>query len=405
MLRKILLPVILSSSILGYAQRITVSGKVVDAETGDPLVFATIGVKGKTFGTVSNNQGDFDFYMPSEFRNEILVISYLGFENFETPVWAVIDGGIQIFRLRRSAVVLEEIMVKDSLRADEIMKIALNRIEKNYPMSPFLMDGFYRDLKKVGGKYFAVLEAAVKIYDEDYRAPRNRFKLRENVALVEVRKSIGYANKFTAFFDQTNLLEDLLLHNTIRYRLFEETEPFYKGLVRMPNTIYNDREVFVIMQSSAYYLKIFIDKINYSIIRLEVDVSYPDEVISKRKSMYSKLERVRKTIDFKELEGKMYLSYIEVNSAVNWYDIKTHEKKFDTELFQQLLINNVNSNPSYRIGSTEKMRRYGLHYQDRDYNKEFWDNYNVIKESPLDKEIIEQIESQYTTSKKSNGGN
>jgi len=45
-----------------------------------------------------------------------------------------------------------------------------------------------------------------------------------------------------------------------------------------------------------------------------------------------------------------------------------------------------------RINSHQKMKAYGLHFQDPPYNKEFWDSYNVIKESPLDRKIIQDLE-------------
>jgi hypothetical protein len=40
------------------------------------------------------------------------------------------------------------------------------------------------------------------------------------------------------------------------------------------------------------------------------------------------------------------------------------------------------------------MRNYGLQYQDQPYNKNFWDNYNVIKATPLDKKIIKDLEKE-----------
>jgi hypothetical protein len=79
-------------------------------------------------------------------------------------------------------------------------------------------------------------------------------------------------------------------------------------------------------------------------------------------------------------------------SKESWYDTKTGKHEFDTELYQQLLINKIFTNPKERIGTTEKMRNYGLQYQDLPYNKEFWDNYNVIKETPLDKQILADLE-------------
>jgi hypothetical protein len=112
----------------------------------------------------------------------------------------------------------------------------------------------------------------------------------------------------------------------------------------------------------------------------------------KKRGLESKFVNLKRIIDFKPYEGKYYLNYITVESKVNWYDIKTNELKFETELSQSLLINEVFPNPDRRITATEKMKNYGLQYQDQPYNKEFWDNYNVIKESPVDRKVIEDLE-------------
>ena len=99
------------------------------------------------------------------------------------------------------------------------------------------------------------------------------------------------------------------------------------------------------------------------------------------------------------LRKPYYVNYISVHSKVNWYDIDSEELKFETELQQSLLINEVLPNAIGRINSQQKMKAYGLHYQDPPYNKEFWDNYNVIKESPLDRKIIDDLEKAGPLSK------
>jgi len=374
------------------AQKITVSGKVVDRETKETLPFASVGIKGKPIGTISNLQGEFDFYIPEEYRNEILVISTLGYSNFESPVWSLISSTPITLELSRSTTLLKEVLVSDSLSGGDVLRIALNRIEQNYPMKPFLLEGFYRDLKKVGGTYISLLEAAVEIFDESYSSPRNKYKLREGVRLLEVRKSIGYESKFTSYFDQDNLLEDLLLHNNIRYRQIEEREEMYASMTREKDSYYNGSDIFVITHTHDYLLKIFVDKQDYSIVHLEWETGSSNEVVGKKKNLVSRFAGLRKTIDFKRFEGKMYVNYMSITSKVNWHDIKTDKLRFETELSQQLLINRVTPNTTDRIGSVEKMRNYGLQYQDLPYNKVFWDNYNVIKETPLDRKILEDLE-------------
>ena len=166
--------ILFSLTVLGVkAQRITLSTRVQDKVTSEPLPFASVGIKGKSISTVTNLQGEFDFHIPLEYRNEILVISMLGYENFEAPIWSLLESKPLTIDMNKSTTVLQEVVVSDSLMGGEILKIAMARVESNFPMEPFLMDGFYRDVKKVAGTSISLLEAAVKIYDENYIEPRN----------------------------------------------------------------------------------------------------------------------------------------------------------------------------------------------------------------------------------------
>jgi hypothetical protein len=391
MLRKLLSVLLITVSYSSWSQNITISAEVLDKETSEPLGFASIGLKSVAIGTISNEQGEFDFHLPSEYRNDVMVISMLGYKNFEAPVWSLLNGR-QTIKMEKSPIVLQEIVVSDTLTGEDILDIALSRIEENYPMEPFLLDGFYRDVKMVGGTYISLLEAAVKIYDDNYAEPRNKYKLRERVKLVEVRQSLGYESKFTTYFDQDNLLEDLLIHNNVRYRHFDDGEELFSNLVREKNSFYDEGETYVISYKGEYYMKLYINVADFSIIHLEFEQGFEDEFLSKRKNLLSKYAGITKKLDFRKFHGKMYPSFFSITSKINWYDGETKVLKFETELFQQLLINKVTPNTTERIRSTEKMRNYGLQFQDQPYNKQFWDNYNVIKETPLDKKILEDLE-------------
>ncbi|MGC1243179.1 MAG: carboxypeptidase-like regulatory domain-containing protein [Chryseosolibacter sp.] len=389
--KNLFLILFLIAPLFSSGQDITISAKVLDKETNQPLGYASIGLKSTAIGTISNEEGEFDFHMPAEYRNEVMVVSMMGYKNFEAPVWSM-TGGLQVIRLEKSPIVLKEIVVSDTLRAQDILEIALSRIEKNYPMEPFLLDGFYRDVKKVGGTYISLLEAAVRIYDDSYAEPRNKYKLRESVRLIEVRQSLGYESRFTTYFDQDNLLEDLLLHNNIRYRHFNDGEEVFSKMVREKNSFFNEHETYVISYNGDYSMRLIIDAENFSIIHMDFEQGFEDDFLGKRNDLISKFAGIKKTIDFREYQGKMYPSFISITSRINWYDSETNVLKFETELFQQLLINKVTPNAKERIRSTEKMRNYGLQFQDQPYNKKFWDNYNVIKETPLDQKILKDLE-------------
>ena len=389
-MRDLLLFFTLLIAFSAQAQKITLSATVQDNQSQEPLPFASVGIKGKSIGTITNLQGQFDFHFPAEFRNDILVISMLGYNDFEAPIWSLLDSKVTVIPMTLSTTVLKEVVVRDSLSGGEILQLALARIEDNYPMDPFLLKGFYRDVKKVGGTYIALLEAAVEIYDENYSEPRNKAKLRERVKLLEVRKSVGYDNKFTSYFGQKNLLEDLLLHNNIRYRQIDTQTDLFTNTKREEDSYYNGHETFVLSNTEGFNLKMYINKTDYSISHLEFEIS--GDNAERKKNLVSKFVSYKKTIDFKRFNNKMYLNYISVTSHEKWYDAATDELQFETELVQNLLVNEIEPNTGSRISSTEKMRNYGLQYQDYPYNKPFWDSYNVIKETPVDRKVVEDLE-------------
>lgn len=391
-IRKLLFIALTTVPLWAQGQNMTLSARIFDRESGEPLAFASVGIKGQPVGTITNEEGEVDFHFPISMRNDSLVVSMLGYQNFEGPIRPLLDNPTNIIFLEKSSIVLEEIVVNDTLTGGDILQIALSRIEQNFPMQPFLVEAFYRDVKKVGGTYISLLEAAVKIYDESYEAPKSNTRLRERVKLVEVRTSIGYENKFTSYFDQDNLLEDLLLHNNIRYRTIDQSDEMAATIKREKSSFYNGHPIYVISANHDYRLKLFVDQTDFSVVHLEFETAMPSIDLSKRKNMSSKFVGLKKSIDFRRVNGKMYPSFITLTSRVNWFDEKTGALKFETELFQQLLVTRVTSNTRERIPSTERMRNYGLQYQDLPYNKEFWKNYNVIKQTPLDKKIMSDLE-------------
>lgn len=82
----------------------TISGRVISAEDGEPVIGATIVVKGTTTGTITNLGGDFSITVPS--NNRILVISYVGMKTVEV---AAIQN--MVVRLESDASELDEILV------------------------------------------------------------------------------------------------------------------------------------------------------------------------------------------------------------------------------------------------------------------------------------------------------
>lgn len=388
---------ILANILLAQDSFITISGVVTDIEDQTPLPFASIGLKGTSLGTITNTQGEFDFHIPDSRKDGILVISMLGYKDFSRSVKNLDPVNLNNFSLSKEATMLREVVILDSLTGGEILQIALNSIEKNYPMKPYSMDGFYRDLKKVDGIYISILEAALNIYDKDYSSPRNPLKLRERVSLVEVRKSLNYEFEYNKYFDQYNLLEELLLENNIKYRSFTDNPLFFRNISREGINIMGGRTLYELnlRGDNGYFLILFIDTETYGIHKMiyrNGDGTTALQEINRSGKRVEKIMKMEKVIEFKEFDGKLYLKYLKVKTFYDWVNRKTGKLEAKTELDQMLLINQVKITNLQWISTGKKMKRYGLQYQDLPYNKAFWDRYNVIKDTPLDQKIMKDLE-------------
>ena len=64
-------------SLAAYAQNVKVRGQLVDAETGEPLIGASVVVEGTTQGSVTDIDGYFTQSAPA---NATIVFSYVGYQ-------------------------------------------------------------------------------------------------------------------------------------------------------------------------------------------------------------------------------------------------------------------------------------------------------------------------------------
>ncbi len=373
----------------------------MDSEDREALPYASIGIERTSIGTISNTIGEFDFHFDETHVGGNLVIRMLGYQDYVQPISSLNLGEIVTFNLEKKAIQLKEVVIIDSLSGGDILKIALERVDANYPSEPYTMDGFYRDLKIVDNKYVSLLEAAFNIYDKDYTEPRNPLKLRERVGLIEVRKSLNYEAQYREFFDQYNQLEEMLLQNNIKYRAFTNEPAFYSNIIRKDIVGMGERSFYELnLQGDFdYFLTLFIDAETYGIQKLVYhygDMKQPLQEIARSGKRTEKIMRIEKEIEFSEFEGTLFLKYMKVTTISNWVDRITNELIAQTQLQQFLVINRIDTKNPEWISSAEKMKKYGLQFQDLPYNEKFWDNYNLLKDTPLDKQIVKDLEKYGT---------
>jgi len=92
-----------------YGQETRISGKVTDAETGDPMPFVSVLLKGTTIGTTTDFEGNFT--LQTQIKADSLMVSYLG---YQTLVKAIQQGKNQVinFQMKPAATVLQAVVVR-----------------------------------------------------------------------------------------------------------------------------------------------------------------------------------------------------------------------------------------------------------------------------------------------------
>ena len=144
-------------------------GKVIDQKTGEPVVFATVRIKGKAKGVVTNTDGS--FRLPLSFREagESIQISSMGYEKKEFELLKLSPTDINILRLNPGIFSLTEAIVsarkKREPSAKQIVQRAIENIPNNYPTSNFTTKGYYRDYQLDSLGYLNLNEALLQVFD------------------------------------------------------------------------------------------------------------------------------------------------------------------------------------------------------------------------------------------------
>jgi len=132
MLKVLLLLMIFISGTV-FSQNITIKGKVLDAETNQPVEFANVGIVGSFMGTASDFNGGFELTISEEFSSYTVRISAVGYQSKEVKVADLVDKiGVDVKLIQQSYGIDQVEVMAESKRLYGILKTAANMISDNY---------------------------------------------------------------------------------------------------------------------------------------------------------------------------------------------------------------------------------------------------------------------------------
>jgi hypothetical protein len=404
----------------------SIRGKAVDRETGLALPYASVGIQGKPIGTVANAAGEFDFYLPASYARDTFFVSFLGYETYRAVVESTHSD--TVFRMGVKSTQLAEVVVREQrLSAREIVQRALERIAQNYPTEPYLMEGFFRMwgkhempesfVRQHGAKrHGSLLEAAVTVYDEGYITKRRGKRLEEDVFLQEIRKNQLPPGQLE-YREKHNWLNTLLAGNYVRYNQARGNIDFLKGPLDFPNDLdYQFREaveengetmyfidvssisiggIFTTKSTAAY--RLYISQQDYAILRIDLTGHSSKDGFVHQLSTDSRWRciSVDNTLRFRRYNGKLYLNYLRMEWKNRQIEENTGAILEGHDSHVELLINRIITTEVAQqrknLGKPMKENQ-PLDEQLKAYHPEFWQHYNLVKDNPLDQDLIQLLE-------------
>ncbi len=133
-MKKLTLFLIAIMTCLGVsAQNVSVSGTVVSAADGEPLIGASVMVKGSSTGTATDIDGNFNLQAPD---GKTLVISYVGYTAQELKVNGAMSG-IEIRLVEDSQVLDDVVVVGYGTQKKSVVTAAISKLTKiSLPLPP-----------------------------------------------------------------------------------------------------------------------------------------------------------------------------------------------------------------------------------------------------------------------------
>lgn len=150
---------------------ILLRGRVVDAETNQPVPNAQVGVAGNRIGTSTNEDGRFALSIAPQYLQERLEVALLGYRKYAQALPPLPGPELRI-ALQISPAALGEVRVVGSVVG--IVREAVARIPRNYPARPTRLSGFYRESDNdPGGQPRYLVEGLLTVFKAPYRQRTN----------------------------------------------------------------------------------------------------------------------------------------------------------------------------------------------------------------------------------------
>ncbi len=382
--------VLLSGVLLGYAQAV-INGVVLDRQTGRTLSHVSVTAEGGKEHTVTNDDGRFS--LKTQRIPQYIQLSHIGYKTRRQQIQHGQTSNLRIM-MAVNTVGLHEVVItrNDPL---EIVKAAMDCIEKNYPQKPELVRCFYRETARRGSRFISVAEAVTDMYKTGYsRGPE-----RDAVAILKGRRLMSMKARDTLGVKIQGgpvmpLMVDIAKNR--EYVLKAEDFGLYDFSMDMPALIDDRLQYVVSMQPKMHtmyplmYGKLFIDQETLAFTRAELQL----DVSNWRSASDYMLVKKPFGLRFRPKELTVTIVYTTDTQGVTRMSYVRNEMRFNCDWKRRLFASPFTTVSEMVVTDRRQMGeevkrpkgRNSFGIRERFYDKveyfedpDFWADYNIIE--------------------------
>lgn len=378
-----------------------IKGTLLDADTGHPIPYGTIHIKGLSYGTISNMDGQFNIHIPDTLQDSILIFSHIGYKQQEINI-ASLRCISPIVHLMPHIIPIQEVIVRMK-EPKTLLNGMLNQRYRNYPSQAIYLTTFYREGTKFKGKLLDFTEGILHIYKPSIQAMQNK----EQVKILQKKQLTfrSYQDSLIAKISggiHTCLSLDVIAHlpTFLQPQISSNGySHFFSDIVLL-----NDRLTYVIHfvpneknGSDFYEGDIYLDAETQALVQLQFNL-HPDcieqnsHILIKHQSKHVKLlpKEAKYTISYKKWGDTYYIKHVrgdlhfKVKRKKNWFSTSSTLHTWFEMATNHIDTTNVAPFPSKECIKTEAI--FMDIFSEKD--TKFWEQYNIIpKEQDLEESI------------------
>ncbi|TLX73300.1 carboxypeptidase-like regulatory domain-containing protein [Labilibacter sediminis] len=380
-------------------------GKVIDKDSRQPLVFATLTVEGTNIATVSNSEGHFLLKVPKDMQlNTKVNVSYLGYKGKSVRLASLSPNKNKI-ELEVLTISLSEISVapKD---AHQIIREVISKKRENYMQEPLRMTTFYRETIKRRRSYVSLAEAVIDVHKQPYSSYRP-----DRLKLFKARKDADYSKMDTVTFKLQGGPYSTLMLDIMKdpYAILDVNEIDYYDFTIDNITKVDNRIIYVIsfvqkeyIDDPLFYGKLYVDVESMAITSANYSINIEDK--NKASAMFIKRKPAGATVypteasylvNYRKQDGKWMYGYSrgQVTFKINW-----KKKLFNTTYTStiEMAVTDWKTSKERPFRANEKMKQ-NIILQDQVegfVDPQFWGDYNVIEPEASIESVIKKIQKR-----------